>query len=193
MGTAAATLNSTIPHPLPDLVLKSKLKAVAVKWGYEGGEECIEIESPSSFSIRTSSKRVRFRPSKMSYRRDTRASKSALFDGYGGLEEGLRASDRPISDHDNDKAIDSLQDRVIFLKRLTGDIHDEVESHNRMLDHMGSGMDASRGIMSGTMDRFKKVFEKKTNKQMCKLAGYFVVSFLFIYFLIRFLGYFMRS
>ncbi|PPR88632.1 hypothetical protein GOBAR_AA32048 [Gossypium barbadense] len=97
----------------------------------------------------------------MSYRRDHRSSKSALFDGLDNLEEGgIRASSsfsHDVKDHDNGKAIESLHDRVAFLKRLTGDIHDEVESHNRMLDRMGNGMDATRGIMSGTMDRFKKV------------------------------------
>ncbi|XWS08825.1 hypothetical protein CRYUN_Cryun40dG0033700 [Craigia yunnanensis] len=97
----------------------------------------------------------------MSYRRDRRSSKSALFDGFDKLEEGgLRSSSsfsHEIKEHDNDKAIDSLQDRVTFLKRLTGDIHDEVESHNRLLDRMGNVMDATRGIMSGTMDRFKKI------------------------------------
>ncbi|KAL5981404.1 Bet1-like SNARE 1-1 [Asimina triloba] len=41
--------------------------------------------------------------------------------------------------------------------RLTGDIHEEVESHNRLLDRMGNDMDASRGTLSGTMDRFKMV------------------------------------
>lgn len=132
----------------------------------------------------------------MNYRREPRAAKAALFDGYNGLEEGLRASSsysHQINEHDNDKAVDSLQDRVIFLKRLTGDIHEEVESHNRFLDQMGNSMDSSRGVMSGTMDRFKRVFEKKSNKQMCKLVLYFVVSFLAVYFLIRFLGYFMHG
>ncbi|ONI26610.1 hypothetical protein PRUPE_1G034500 [Prunus persica] len=73
----------------------------------------------------------------MSYRREHRSSKSALLDG---LEEGgLRASSsysHDINEHDNDKAVQSLQDRVVFLKRLTGDIHEEVESHNRLLDRM---------------------------------------------------------
>ncbi|XP_021290946.1 bet1-like SNARE 1-2 [Herrania umbratica] len=129
----------------------------------------------------------------MSYRRDHRSSKSALSDGFDKLEEGgLRSSSsfsHEIKDHDNDKAIDSLQDRVAFLKRLTGDIHDEVESHNRLLDRMGNGMDATRGVMSGTMDRFKKVFEKKSNRRMCTLVGGFVVSFLIVYYLIRMLRY----
>uniref|UniRef100_A0A803Q751 t-SNARE coiled-coil homology domain-containing protein n=1 Tax=Cannabis sativa TaxID=3483 RepID=A0A803Q751_CANSA len=43
-----------------------------------------------------------------------------------------------------------------FARNITGDIHDEVETHNRFLDRMGNNMDASRGIMSGTMDRFKR-------------------------------------
>lgn len=69
--------------------------------------------------------------------------------------------------------------------QLTGDIHEEVESHNRLLDRMGNSMDASRGIMSGTMDRFKMVFEKKSNRRICTLVGSFVVSFFVLYYLIR--------
>ncbi|XP_012069792.1 bet1-like SNARE 1-2 isoform X2 [Jatropha curcas] len=127
----------------------------------------------------------------MNYRRDIRNSRSSLFDD--GLEEGaLRASSsysHNINEHDNDKAIDSLKDRVIFLKRVTGDIHEEVESHNRLLDRLGNNMDISRGVMSGTMDRFKKVFEKKSSRRTCILAGFFVLSFLVIYYLIRILRY----
>ncbi|XP_043810452.1 bet1-like SNARE 1-1 isoform X3 [Manihot esculenta] len=74
----------------------------------------------------------------MNYRRDIRNSSSAIFDD--GLEEGgLRASSsysHDINDHDNDKDMDCLQDRVIFLKRLTGDIHEEVKNHNHLLDRM---------------------------------------------------------
>ncbi|WCJ23974.1 Bet1-like SNARE 1-1 [Euphorbia peplus] len=127
----------------------------------------------------------------MSYRRDIRNSKSALFDD--GIEEGgLRASSslsHNINERDNDKAIESLQDRVIFLKRLTGDIHDVVEGHNRMLDRMGNNMDASRGMMSGAMERFKKVFEKKSSRRTCVLAGFFILAFVAMYYLIRILVY----
>ncbi|OAY55610.1 hypothetical protein MANES_03G167200v8 [Manihot esculenta] len=127
----------------------------------------------------------------MNYRRDIRNSSSAIFDD--GLEEGgLRASSsysHDINDHDNDKDMDCLQDRVIFLKRLTGDIHEEVKNHNHLLDRMGNNMDVSRGIMSGTMDRFKMVFEKKSGRRTCILAGVLIVSFLTIYYLIRILRY----
>ncbi|CAI8601870.1 unnamed protein product [Vicia faba] len=130
----------------------------------------------------------------MSYRRDNRSSKSSLLDGLDSLEEGgIRASSSyspEINEHDNDKAINTLQDRVSFLKQLTGDIHEEVESHNSMLDRVGNKMDGSRGMMLGTMDRFKKVFEKKSTRKTCSLVGYFALGFIFIYYLIRLLGYF---
>lgn len=55
--------------------------------------------------------------------RDYRASKAALFDGIDNIEEGgIRASSsysREIDDHTNDKALDSLEDRVGFLKRVS--------------------------------------------------------------------------
>ncbi|GLT72933.1 hypothetical protein SLA2020_448270 [Shorea laevis] len=130
----------------------------------------------------------------MSYRREHRASRASLFDGFDGLEEGgLRVSSsysHETNDHDNERAVDSLQDRVIFLKRLTGDIQDEVETHNRLLDRMGNDMDSSRGVMSGTMERFKMVFEKKSSRRMCTLVACFVVAFLIILYLIRVLRYF---
>ncbi|KAK4742719.1 hypothetical protein SAY87_000720 [Trapa incisa] len=130
----------------------------------------------------------------MSYKRDSHASRAGLFDSYSSIEEGFRSStsqSREINEHDNDKAVEGLQDRVMFLKRLTGDIHEEVESHNSMLDRMGNSMDSSRGLLSGTVDHFKKVFDKKANQQICKVAAYLVVSFISVYYLIKFTGYFM--
>ncbi|XP_021752703.1 bet1-like SNARE 1-2 [Chenopodium quinoa] len=128
----------------------------------------------------------------MSYRRETRASKAGLFDGYNSIEEGgLRASSTDISENENDKALDSLKDRVFFLKQLSGDIHGEVLSHNRLLDRMGNEMDASRGILSGTLDRFKMVFERKSGRATCKLVGFLVAFFLSLYLLIRVLRHSM--
>ncbi|KAL9660966.1 hypothetical protein QQ045_025785 [Rhodiola kirilowii] len=94
----------------------------------------------------------------MNSRRDIRGGRVALFDGIE--EGGIRASSsysREINEQDNESALSGLEDRVSILKRLTGDIHEEVETHNRMLDRMGNEMDSSRGILSGTMDKFKMV------------------------------------
>ncbi|KAD6120090.1 hypothetical protein E3N88_11361 [Mikania micrantha] len=91
--------------------------------------------------------------------RDTRGSRSVLFDDIedGGIRPSPSYSSHEVNEHENDRAMDGLKDRVLMLKRLTGDIHEEVEGHNRMLDRMGNDMDSSRGILSGTMDKFKMV------------------------------------
>ncbi|XLR31826.1 hypothetical protein S83_059726, partial [Arachis hypogaea] len=75
-----------------------------------------------------------------SIHRDARNSKVALFDGIE--EGGIRASSiyssyNEIDEKDNERAMGGLQDRVSLLKRISSDIHEEVDSHNRMLDHMG--------------------------------------------------------
>ncbi|KAE9589167.1 hypothetical protein Lal_00000436 [Lupinus albus] len=124
----------------------------------------------------------------MNVRRDNRNNRVSLFDG---IEEGGIRSSSPysssheIDEHDNEQAMDGLQDRVNLLKRLSGDIHEEVDSHNRMLDGMGNDMDSSRGVLSGTMDKFKTVFETKSSRRMFSLVASFVVIFLIIYYLTK--------
>ncbi|CAA0836831.1 Bet1-like SNARE 1-1 [Striga hermonthica] len=122
----------------------------------------------------------------MNSRRD-RNSRSALFDGIeeGGIRASSSYSSHEIDEQENDRAVDGLQDRVNFLKRLSGDIHEEVESHNLMLDRMGNDMDSSRGVLSGTMDKFKMVFETKSSRRMFTLVASFVVVFLVVYYLTR--------
>ncbi|XP_052144898.1 bet1-like SNARE 1-1 isoform X1 [Oryza glaberrima] len=115
-----------------------------------------------------------------------RSTRTSLFDG---IEEGrIRAtsySSHEIDENENDQAIDGLQDRVSILKRLSGDIHEEVETHNRMLDRMGNDMDSSRGFLSGTVDKFKMVFETKSSRRMGTLVASFVALFLLVYYLTR--------
>ncbi|GER44535.1 Bet1-like SNARE 1-1 family protein [Striga asiatica] len=139
----------------------------------------------------------------MNSRRD-RNSRSALFDGIeeGGIRASSTYSSHEIDEQENDRAVDGLQDRVNMLKRssesewwcmdraarfdkLSGDIHEEVESHNLMLDRMGNDMDSSRGVLSGTMDKFKMVFETKSSRRMFTLVASFVVIFLVVYYLTR--------
>ncbi|XP_077241983.1 bet1-like SNARE 1-1 [Tasmannia lanceolata] len=123
----------------------------------------------------------------MNSRRDYRGNRAALFDGIeeGGIRASSSYASHEIDEHENDRALDGLEDRVNILKRLTGDIHEEVESHNSVLDRMGNDMDASRGVLSGTMDRFKMVFETKSSRRMATLVASFVVLFLLIYYLTK--------
>ncbi|CAK9323526.1 unnamed protein product [Citrullus colocynthis] len=123
----------------------------------------------------------------MNARRELRNNRVALFDGMeeGGVRASSSYSSHEIEEHDNEAALEGLQDRVLLLKRLTGDINEEVESHNRMLDRMGNDMDSSRGVLSGTMDRFKTVFDPKSSPKMFSLVALFVAIFFIVYYLTR--------
>ncbi|KAI5673758.1 hypothetical protein M9H77_14122 [Catharanthus roseus] len=116
-----------------------------------------------------------------------RNGRAALFDGIeeGGIRASSSYSSHEIDEHENERAVDGLQDRVNLLKMISGDIHEEVENHNRMLDRMGNDMDSSRGILAGTMDKFKMVFETKSSRKMFTLVASFVVIFLVVYYLTR--------
>ncbi|KAB2636683.1 hypothetical protein D8674_027217 [Pyrus ussuriensis x Pyrus communis] len=85
----------------------------------------------------------------------------------------------------HDKTISSSTNLLTYKGILSGDIHEEVETHNHMLDRMGNDMDSSRGVLSGTMDKFKMVFETKSSQRMFTLVASFVVIFLVIYYLTR--------
>nr|APR64280.1 Bet1-like SNARE 1-1 family protein [Populus tomentosa] len=123
----------------------------------------------------------------MNSRRDVRNNRAALFDGIeeGGIRASSLYSSHEIDEQDNERALEGLEDRVSLLKRLSGDINEEVDNHNLMLDRMGNDMDSSRGVLSGTMDRFKMVFETKSSRRMLTLVASFVVIFLIIYYLTR--------
>ncbi|EFJ28156.1 hypothetical protein SELMODRAFT_170735 [Selaginella moellendorffii] len=122
----------------------------------------------------------------MSQWRDYRGNRSSLFDN---LEAGRNVSSSyasgEIDEQENERDLDGLHDRVRMLKTLTTDIHEEAQSHSRLLDQMGSGMDTARGMLSGTVDRFKRVFETKSGRNMFTIVASFLLVFLLIYFMVK--------
>ncbi|KAJ7520969.1 hypothetical protein O6H91_19G032900 [Diphasiastrum complanatum] len=123
----------------------------------------------------------------MSHWRDYRGSRGSLFDSMEGGDIRAPSSykNSEIYEHENEQALNGLEDRVSILKRLTTDIHDEVGFHNRMLDGLGKDMDSARGVMSGTVARFKRVFETKSGRNMVTIVTSFIVIGLLVYYLIR--------
>ncbi|XP_071938787.1 bet1-like SNARE 1-1 isoform X2 [Coffea arabica] len=103
----------------------------------------------------------------MNSRRE-RNARAALFDGIeeGGIRASSSYSSHEIDEQENEKEIDGLQDRVNLLKR-------------------GNDMDASRGILAGTVDKFKMVFETKSSRRMFTLVASFVVIFVVVYYLTK--------
>ncbi|XP_024401146.1 bet1-like SNARE 1-1 isoform X2 [Physcomitrium patens] len=117
-----------------------------------------------------------------------RATRSQLFDSLedGGLRSSAPyASTAEIAEQENDRSLGELHDRVNILKRLTGDIHEEVESHNKLLEGMGNAMDVSRSLMAGTMDRFTRAFETKSSRNLATIVVSCVVIFLLVYYLTK--------
>ncbi|GFY80530.1 SART-1 family [Actinidia rufa] len=94
----------------------------------------------------------------MNSRRDYSSGRAALFDGIeeGGIRASSSYSSHEIDEQDNDRAMDG-----------------------------GNDMDASRGVLSGTMDKFKMVFETKSSRRTFTLVVAFVVIFLIVYYLTK--------
>lgn len=122
----------------------------------------------------------------MNTRRDYR-NRTSLFDSLeeGGHRPTSSYSSSEIAEQENERGVDGLQDRVSVLKRLTADIHDEVEGHNRLLERMELDMDSSRGMLAGTMDRFTRVFETKSGRNIVTTVAALVVVFLLVYYLLK--------
>ncbi|CAI0559232.1 unnamed protein product, partial [Linum tenue] len=208
---------------------KTKQSRILRLGGAKSNEHLISLSFPRFLTPSGGTRRPSRSRTIMSYRsfqsrsREIRSSRSALFDD--GLEEGgLRASvsfSSEIKEHDNDAAVDTLQDRVSFLKRIKNFAFLRFLKPAVLCVNQGNGMDVSRGVMSGTMDRFKavgkldssrrfplvcspcllwnhiwmtwfnnvrarQVFEKKSSRRTCALAGTFVLSFLAVYYLLRY-------
>ncbi|KAK4479035.1 hypothetical protein RD792_014546 [Penstemon davidsonii] len=192
------TLESMPGGPIGKLLV---YKSGAIKWkigdtiydvssnlscGFAQEVVAINTEEKHICSVGELSKRIVVTPDIDSIL-DSMDRRTALFDGIeeGGIRASASYSSHEIDEQENEKGIDGLQDRVNLLKRLSGDIHEEVESHNLMLDRMENDMDSSRGVLSGTMDKFKMVFETKSSRRMFTLVTSFVVIFLVIYYLTR--------
>ena len=49
-------------------------------------------------------------------------------------------------ERENDAAIDHMGDRVAMLRKITSGIHDEAESHHRLLDGLSDNMGGIGGL-----------------------------------------------
>ncbi|URE03542.1 SNARE domain [Musa troglodytarum] len=104
--------------------------------------------------------------------------------GYCEPSRNIRNVKKQKTDYQNNRAaqFDSIEEGGIrassyLLMKLLREVHEEVEIHNHALDLMGHDIDTSSGVLSGTVDRSKMVFERKLNRRMITL----VISFLVFY------------
>mmetsp|Transcript_10529 Transcript_10529/g.14340 ORF Transcript_10529/g.14340 Transcript_10529/m.14340 type:complete len:118 (+) Transcript_10529:152-505(+) len=90
--------------------------------------------------------------------------------------------DPETAERDNERQIDYLAERASVLKQITMDIHGEAERQNTFLEQMQGTVENARNLLSGTMDRFGKVFETKGSKYMLYIVTGMVVVMLFLYY-----------
>ena len=79
--------------------------------------------------------------------------------------------DAEAAEAENDRVAGQLGDRVRLLRSITKDIHDEVESQNKLLDNLGGGMDSVRAAIGGTIDRVTRAFATNPNRLLVYVAG----------------------
>ncbi|KAH7842851.1 hypothetical protein Vadar_009775 [Vaccinium darrowii] len=110
---------------------------------------------------------------------DYHASKAALFDGFDNIEEGgIRASSsysQNIDDHTNDKAINSLEDRVSFLKKyqLRWRIQKGLEIKQRVVHRKRKYLDSAPTALS--LEQFKKDERNRRRREACARKKQFLI------------------
>mmetsp|Transcript_6705 Transcript_6705/g.7693 ORF Transcript_6705/g.7693 Transcript_6705/m.7693 type:complete len:121 (+) Transcript_6705:261-623(+) len=109
-------------------------------------------------------------------------TRASLFGNDSGNSREEEVFDPETAERDNDRNIDHMAERAAMLKQITMDIHKEAETHNQLLDGMGNAMEGARTLLEGTVGRFAKVFENKTQQSVFKVAGVFVVIMLILYY-----------
>lgn len=97
--------------------------------------------------------------------------------------QGSRTYDvEAVTEEENDRGIDAIADRIGLLKKITKDIHTEAETQNRVLDRLGSSMDGARGTLSGTMNKFKRVFLSEKGHRLFPIVCVIVLLLLIAYY-----------
>lgn len=77
-----------------------------------------------------------------------------------------------------------ISDRIDLLKKITKDIHGEAEAQNRVLDRLGASMEGTRGTLSSTMNKFKKVFANERGHRLFPMVCVVLGAFLVLYYLL---------
>ena len=107
--------------------------------------------------------------------------RASLFGDANSVEMQMKQDPESL-ERENDAAIDHMGDRVAMLRKITSGIHDEAESHHRLLDGLSDNMGGIGGGLKETMSHFNKVFvENKNGRQFCYMVGGITFTIWFFY------------
>ncbi|GLI69237.1 hypothetical protein VaNZ11_013812 [Volvox africanus] len=88
-------------------------------------------------------------------------------------------------EQENDRDLDHLADRVALLKNVTHGINKEVDDQHKLLDNMDGSFMSVRGLMGAVTDKFRLVYNDKSNKRLIYgVVGVATVLF-FVWYLTR--------
>ncbi|GMH34389.1 hypothetical protein BSKO_02223 [Bryopsis sp. KO-2023] len=88
-------------------------------------------------------------------------------------------------ERENDKSLEDLGAKASFLKQVTQNIREEVDTQHLLIDNMGGGMNSVQGSLGNVVGRFKTVMEDKQKRKMFIIAGGIVVAFLLLWLALR--------
>lgn len=105
-----------------------------------------------------------------------RSHRGGFTAGSSSSAGGLDAMER-----DNDRNIDYMGDRVAALKKITVDIHDEVEGHHRLIDSTSDSMADAKAALRETAGALREVIENaRRHRYFWQMIGFCLVSFFFL-------------
>jgi blocked-early-in-transport protein 1 len=81
-------------------------------------------------------------------------------------------------ERENDRNIDYMGDRISALKKITVDIHDEVEGQHRLLDETSDEMQRAKQALRESAAAFQNMIENaRRHKYFWQISGFIVASF----------------
>ncbi len=88
-------------------------------------------------------------------------------------------------EQENDAKWAELGDQVSLLKSLSLDINNEIDQQNSILSGMGDQMTNVAGMFTNTLSKMGEMLTSGGGEYMYYLAGFVVLVFLAMYFLMR--------
>lgn len=86
----------------------------------------------------------------------------------------------------NRQMTEQLSQKISTLKSFVHEIEIEAKEHNKLLDEMDTDFDSSKNLLSGTVNKIKKMMKggRSNRRIMCHFSLFLVTFFIVIYFLV---------
>ncbi|KAJ1924189.1 hypothetical protein IWQ60_005390 [Tieghemiomyces parasiticus] len=111
-------------------------------------------------------------------------NRNTLRGGHGGGASSSHGDSR-LLENQNDVRMDDLASKVSALRKVTIDIHDEVESQHGLLANTGQSMEGFGSRLRSTTRRFQTVMAQSTTRQSCYIVFGLVFALWLLFYVVR--------